>query len=71
MLTDREFRNEYLGPAPKVAGYLNLKNTAENIRILWTDAFLDDRWCEAESWDAELEIVVNAKGDAEWTIAQS
>ncbi|KAG8903870.1 hypothetical protein FRB99_002639 [Tulasnella sp. 403] len=64
-------RHEYLGPAPMVAGYQNLHASNEEIRVLWYDNFLEDRWCEKDTWDVDVEIVVNAKGDAEWNVVQT
>ncbi|KAG8994772.1 hypothetical protein FRB94_012565 [Tulasnella sp. JGI-2019a] len=64
-------RHEYLGPAPMVAGYRNLNNPKQDIQILWYDNFLQDRWCEKETWDIDVEISVDAKGEAEWTMLQS
>ncbi|KAG9017976.1 hypothetical protein FRB90_012801 [Tulasnella sp. 427] len=66
-----EKKNEYLGPAPMVSGYRYLHTSEHEIQVLWYDGFLQDRWCEAETWDIELEISVNVKGDADWTVAQS
>jgi len=64
-------RHEYLGPAPMVSGYKNLRTTSQDVQILWYDNFLQDRWCEKESWDVDVEITVNSKGDAEWTVVQT
>lgn len=64
-------RHEYLGPAPMIAGYRYLHTANQDIQILWYDTFLQDRWCEKETWDIEVEITVNPKGDAEWTMLQS
>ncbi|KAG8934866.1 hypothetical protein FRC01_014032 [Tulasnella sp. 417] len=66
-----EKKNEYLGPAPMVSGYRNMRSGEHEIQVLWYDGFLQDRWCEADSWDIELEISVNAKGEADWTVAQT
>lgn len=66
-----EKKNEYLGPAPMISGYRYLHSAEHEIQVLWYDGFLQDRWCEADSWDIELEISVNGKGDADWTIVQT
>lgn len=54
-----------------VSGYQYLNSPEHEIQVLWYDGFLQDRWCEAETWDIELEISVNAKGDADWTVRQT
>ncbi|KAG8883188.1 hypothetical protein FRB98_003275 [Tulasnella sp. 332] len=64
-------RHEYLGPAPMVAGYRNLTTPNQDVQILWYDNFLQDRWCEKETWDIDVEITVDSKGDAEWTMVQT
>ncbi len=63
-------RHEYLGPAPMIAGFRNLRNPREEIRLLFFDIFLEDRWCEGETWDVDVEISSNTKGDLEWTLAE-
>jgi len=54
-----------------VAGYANLNTPGQDIRILWYDAFLKDQWCEKDSWEINVEISRNEKGEFEWVVQQT
>lgn len=46
-------RHEFLGPAPRVAGYRI--TPSDEIHILWYDGLVEERWCEREDgWKGEV-----------------
>ncbi|KAG8922659.1 hypothetical protein FRC03_007919 [Tulasnella sp. 419] len=64
-------RHENLGPSPMVAGFKYLFSLDHDIRILWWDSFLQDRWSETETWDVDVKIRMSSKGEGEWTLVQT
>lgn len=46
-------RHEYLGPDPRVAGYI--RDEDGEIQIQWWDGYLQDQWMGKTRWNVEIE----------------
>ncbi|KAI0077609.1 hypothetical protein K474DRAFT_1071249 [Panus rudis PR-1116 ss-1] len=54
----RAHRHEYLGPDPRVVGYVT--DVYGEIHIKWWDSFLQDQWMDKQKWKFQVEL--NAEG---------
>jgi hypothetical protein len=61
MLFTGEFRFEFLGPLPRVAGYEFQKATGEAF-IEWYDTYLKTKWVGPREWRNEVYFDEEVKG---------